>query len=236
VAIIQDEKRREDALKAAAGLLTCAVLILAPAVIWGESGMKTVDLPRPKTKGAVSVEEAISKRRSVRSYSSRDISAGDVSQLLWACQGITGKSRGLRAAPSAGALYPLEIYIAKKDGLFRYIPEGHKLEPISMSDLRGDLAAASYGQGFVRETSIVIVICAIYERVTSKYGERGVMYTHMEAGHAAQNVFLQAVSLGLDSVPVGAFSDKDVSKILGLPSDTKPLYILPVGYKRDTSP
>jgi SagB-type dehydrogenase family enzyme len=194
--------------------------------------MKTIQLPQPKTKGNISVEEAIQKRRSVRAYSLKDISLEDVSQLLWAAQGITDSRRGLRAAPSAGALYPLEIYIVKKDGLFHYIPEAHKLEAISSNDMRRTLADASYGQDYVKEAAIDIVICAIYERVTSRYGERGIRYTDMEAGHAAQNVFLQAVALGLDSVPIGAFDDNAVSKILGLPRDTKPLYILPVGYRK----
>jgi SagB-type dehydrogenase family enzyme len=194
--------------------------------------MKTIDLPKPRSKGSVSVEEAIQKRRSVRSYSSKDIAMEDISQLLWACQGVTEPRHGLRAAPSAGALYPLEVYLAKKDGLFHYIPEGHRLEVISDKDLRQALADASYGQRFVSEAAIDIIICAIYERVTSRYGERGIRYTDMEAGHAAENVFLEAVALGLDSVAVGAFSDATVAKVLGLPRDTKPLYILPVGYRK----
>lgn len=194
--------------------------------------MKTVVLPGPKLKGAVSVEEAIQKRRSVRSYAAKEISTGEISQLLWACQGITDGARGLRAAPSAGALYPLEVYLVKKDGIFHYLPDGHMLETISDKDVKKDLAGASYGQGFVSAAAIDIVICAVYERVTSKYGDRGRRYTDMEAGHAAQNVFLQAAALGLDSVPVGAFDDAAVSEILGLPKNVKPLYILPVGYKR----
>lgn len=194
--------------------------------------MKKIDLPEPKVKGAVSVEEAIQKRRSARSYASKDLSVEDISQLLWACQGITDKGRRLRAAPSAGALYPLEIYVAKKDGLFHYIPEAHALETVSNNDIRTELAAAAYGQGYVEEAAIDIIIAAVYERITSRYGERGIRYTDMEAGHAAENVFLQAVALGLDSVAVGAFADAPVAKILKLPSGVKPLYILPVGYKR----
>ena len=194
--------------------------------------MKMINLPKPRLKGNVSVEEAIQKRRSVRNYSVREISIEDISQLLWACQGITDEGMAFRASPSAGALYPLEIYLVKVDGIFHYVNEGHKLEAVSDKDRRGDLAGAAYGQGYVREAAIVIVICAVYERVTSQYSERGIRYTDMEAGHAAQNVFLQATALGLYSVPVGAFTDAAVSKILGLPRDVKPLYILPVGYKK----
>lgn len=206
-------------------------IIFSPIDMWGED-MKMIELPKPRTKGDISVEEAIEKRRSVRSYSSKEVSLEDMSQLLWACQGITDKGRGLRASPSAGALYPLEIYVVKKDGVYHYIPDAHKLEVISNKDIRKDLALTAYGQGFIAEASLNIVICAVYERVTSKYGEPGVAWTHIEVGHAAQNIFLQSVALGLDSAPIGAFSDAEVSKILNLPYGVKPLYILPIGYKR----
>jgi SagB-type dehydrogenase family enzyme len=180
----------------------------------------------------MSVEAAIQNRRSVRNYSRKDFSIEDVSQLLWACQGITDKRNRLRSAPSAGALFPLEIYIAKSDGLFRYIPEGHRLAAVSSRDIRQELADAAYGQSFIADAAVDIIIAAVYGRVTSKYGDRGIRYTDMEAGHAAQNVFLQSVSMGLSSVPVGAFSDPAVTRLLMLPPDTKPLYILPVGYKK----
>lgn len=194
--------------------------------------MKEINLPKPKTKGSVSIEETIQKRRSVRSFSSKEVSLKDISQLLWACQGITDEREGFRASPSAGALYPLEVYLIKKDGIFHYIPDGHRLELVLNKDVRGDLAGAAYGQGCVKEAGIDIIICAIYERVTSKYGEPGIRWTHMEVGHAAQNVFLEATALGLVSVPVGAFDDASVSKILNLPLDVKALYILPVGYRK----
>jgi len=200
-------------------------------IAWGED-MKEAQLPKPRLKGTVSVEEAIQKRRSVRSYSRKDVSPEDISQLLWACQGITDGRGGYRSAPSAGALYPLEIYLAKADGLFHYIPEGHKLEIISDKDPRPELADAAYRQHYVAEAGIDIIIAAVYGRVTSKYADRGIRYTDMEAGHAAQNVFLQASALGLWSVPIGAFDDAAVARILKLPRDSKPLYILPVGYKK----
>ena len=212
-------------------LAVFGVIVFFASVLHGED-MAKIRLPEPKVKGNVSVEEAIEMRRSVRGYSSREIPLEDISQLLWACQGITDKARGLRASPSAGALYPLEIYLVKKDGIFHYIPDGHLLEKVADKDVRGELAQAAYSQGYVAEAPIGIVIAAIYERVMSKYGERGIRYTDMEAGHAAENVFLQAKALGLDSVAVGAFGDAAVARILGLPKDTKPLYILPVGYKR----
>lgn len=212
-------------------ILMLAALLFLSAEVWGES-MKNIILPKPKIKGEMSVEEAIKGRRSVRSYAPTEISEEAVSQLLWAAQGITDEARGLRASPSAGALYPLEVYLVKKSGIYRYIPEGHKLELISGKDVKRDLAVAAYNQNFVEKADIDIVICAVYERVMVRYHERATRYTDMEAGHAAQNVFLQAVALGLDSVAVGAFIDEAVSGVLGLPEDVKPLYILPVGYKK----
>lgn len=212
-------------------LLAVTCIMIATAVAWGDE-MGMIKLPAPKTKGAVSVEEAIQKRRSVRGYSEKDLSVEQLSQLLWACQGVTEPSRGLRAAPSAGALYPLEIYVVKQDGVYHYLPAGHALEKVNASDVRQQLASSAYGQSYVAQAPADIVVAAVYERVTGKYGERGVRYTDMEAGHAAENVFLQAVALGLDSVAVGAFSDASVANILGLPKGVKPLYILPVGYRR----
>lgn len=188
-------------------------------------------LPSPDTKGKVPLETTILKRRSIRSFTGQDLSLEQIGQLLWAAQGITDR-RGYRAAPSAGALYPLEIYVAKEDGLFHYIPDGHKLEKLSDKDLRRPLQSAALFQSWVGQAPIDIIICAVYERVTSRYGERGARYTDIEVGHTAQNIHLQAVSLGLGSVPIGAFSDNSVSKVLSLPEDEVPLYIIPVGYEK----
>jgi len=199
----------------------------------GEENMKTkiIELPKPVLKGDLSVEETIKKRRSVRSYCEKELSDEQLSQLLWAAQGITDK-RGLRAAPSAGALYPLKIYAVKKEGLFHYIPDGHSLEVISNKDLRSALAKAAWGQDFVAQAPVDIIICAVYKRIQSIYSDRAVRYTDIEVGHVAENVHLQAVALGLDSVPVGAFSDDAVSSLLGLSKEETPVYIIPVGYKR----
>ncbi len=211
-------------------IISAAVI---PNVASGEEEMKAklINLPKPVLNGSVSIEETIERRRSVRSYSDKDLTLEQVSQLLWAAQGITS-ARGFRAAPSAGALYPLEVYAVRKDGLFRYKPQGHRLELISSDDLRQELARAAWGQGFVAQAPLDIVICAVYERVTSKYGKRGIRYTDIEVGHAAENVHLQAIALGLYSVPVGAFNDNSVSSILGLSKEEDPIYIIPVGYKR----
>ena len=195
--------------------------------------LKEIQLPPVSYQGKVSLEEAISKRRSQRSFRQKDLSWEEVGQLLWAAQGITGKSLGLRfrASPSAGALYPMEIYALTKDGLFHYLPDGHKLEVLNEKDLRKDLASAALGQGSVSQAPLDIVIAAVFKRVTAKYGQRrGIRYAHIEAGHIAQNIHLQAVALGLGSVPIGAFSDEQVQTVLSLPKDHEPLYIIPVGY------
>lgn len=193
---------------------------------------KIIDLPIPETKGAMPLEESISKRRSKRSYSDRELTLQQIGQLLWSAQGITDERKGLRAAPSAGALYPLEVYLVKSDGLYHYIAEGHRLELIKKEDAREGLVKAAWGQRFIAEAPVTIVICAVYSRVTSRYGLRGNRYVDIEVGHAAQNVHLQAVALGLGSVPVGAYSDDEVSRALELPADHVPLYMIPVGYTK----
>ncbi len=221
----------KDVVRDIALLTILFMLVGSVHLLYAEDAMEEIKLPKPKLKGSISLEEAIEKRRSVRSFFPQDLELEQISQLVWAAQGVTDR-RGFRAAPSAGALYPLEVYVATKKGVFQYIPSEHKLVKKKKSDLRSELAAASWGQGFVREAPVSIIICAIYERVTSRYGERGVRYTDIEVGHAAQNVHLEAVALGLASVPLGAFNDNAVSALLGLSEDERPLYIIPVGYKR----
>ena len=191
-----------------------------------------INLPRPKTSGAMSLEEAVSKRRSIRSFASKELSLEQISQLLWATQGITEEGRGFRAAPSAGALYPLEIYLLKNDGVFHYDIKGHSLNRTGARDVRSEIVRAAWGQSFIKQAPVSIVISAVRSRVTARYGERGNRYVDIEVGHAAENLHLQAVALGLGSVPIGAFTDGEVQKILGLPRDRDPIYIIPVGYEK----
>lgn len=189
----------------------------------------TIDLPKPRLKGEVSVEEALSRRRSIRSYTDRPLTLQAISQLCWAAQGITREETGFRTAPSAGATYPLELYVVWEKGVYRYDPRSHRLEARVAQDKRGDLAQAALGQRMVAQAPAVFVISAVYERTGRRYGRRAVRYVHMEAGHVGQNIALQAVALGLGSVPVGAFHDGDVAEVLELPKDEAPLYIIPVG-------
>lgn len=204
------------------------------------AGTTEVNLPAPRFDSDVSIEETLLKRRSIRRYTRDAITLQDVSQLLWAAQGITERrgGYGLRTAPSAGALYPLETYVVVGNvqdlapGVYRYLPEHHRLTRVAGGDLRADLAAAALGQDWVRQGAAIIVFTAVYERTTGRYGERGIMYVHMEVGHAAQNVCLQAVALNLGTVVVGAFYDDRVRDILKLPKNEQPLYIIPVGKPR----
>lgn len=196
-----------------------------------------VELPEPVTRGEMSVEEAILQRRSVRSFDDTSLDLEELSQILWATQGITDQTQGFRAAPSAGATYPLEVYVVVgsngivglEEGLYRYEPIGHNLEQKLKGDLRSDLRNAALGQGFIGEAPVNIIITGIYERTTARYRDRGVRYVHMEAGHAAQNLYLQVESLGLGTVVVGAFRDDEVRELLGLSPDQEPLYIIPIG-------
>jgi SagB-type dehydrogenase family enzyme len=188
-----------------------------------------VDLPDPRLSGGTSVEQAIAGRRSVRRFTRRTLNLRELSQLLWAAQGITSRS-GARAAPSPGALYPLDVYVVTRDRLGHYIPHQHRLLVLVEGDLRSRLAAAVFGQAAVEEAPAVFVVTAVYARAAEEYGPRAERYATLEAGHVAQNILLQAVALGLAAVPVGAFDGALVRSALGLPADHEPLYLLPVGH------
>jgi len=195
-----------------------------------------IPLPSPRTVSETSVEEALAQRRSVRVYSDASLSLPEVAQLLWAAQGITAPGGG-RTAPSAGALYPLALYlvVGSVDGLdtgvYHYRPEEHELEKVKEGDARAALAAAALGQECVEDAAIDLVFAGVYERTTEKYGDRGIQYVHLEAGHAAQNVYLQAEALELGTVVIGAFDEREVARVLNLQEQSTPLYLMPVGRK-----
>jgi len=237
------------------------------------NNLTVVKLPPPQLKGKISLEETIASRRSVRRYRPDPLTLSQLSQILWSAQGITG-AEGLRAAPSAGATYPLEVFalvgkeaiivttsqspeqmpqakasselkgqrrdskeVAKQSlgmeklpaGIYHYEADSHSLILHRQGDFRLDLARASLDQGFIAEAPIDIVICAIYPRTSYTYGRRGERYVHMEVGHVGENIHLQALALGLATVEVGAFDDKEVENLLGLEEQIKPLYIMPIG-------
>jgi SagB-type dehydrogenase family enzyme len=186
-------------------------------------------LPEPRLKGALSLEEALVQRRSVRSFTEEELALDEISQLLWAAQGITAAWGG-RTAPSAGALYLLEVYVATADGLYHYVPQGHKAIIESHDDLRLKLWEAGLKQDAIRGAPAIFVITAVYERTAKKYGDRAERYVKLEAGHACQNILLQAVALHLGAVPIGAFYDDQVQAALSLPPEHEPLYLIPVGH------
>ena len=188
-------------------------------------------LPSPAQKGKLSFEETLKKRESVRSFSSKPLTKEELSQLLWAVQGTT-RNWGARTAPSAGALFPLETYVVLKEGVYRYSVKDHHLVRILEQDHRNSLSKAALGQDCIREAPAVFVIAAVYEKTSRKYGNRAERYVKMEAGHAGQNLLLQAASLGMGAVPVGAFQDEQVRQVLHLPVNHEPLYLIPVGWKK----
>lgn len=199
---------------------------------------KIIELPEPKFDSQTSIEEALLQRMSVRNFTEQPLTLKQVSQLLWSAQGITTRPDGRkgRTAPSAGATYPLEIYLAVRNveglepGVYRFIPQGHKLEKILTGNVHPQLSQAALGQPWVAQAPINIIIGAIYERTTAKYGDRGTRYVHMEVGHVGQNISLQVIGLDLGTVVVGAFNDNEVKKIVNLAENVVPLYIMPVGY------
>ena len=196
--------------------------------------MNSIALPKPSLAGEISLEHTLQNRRSIRRFSKRSLTLAEISQLLWATQGVTHPA-GYRTAPSAGALYPLDIFLVAgrveslAAGVFHYRPAHHDLIPLTGGDLRTPLVRAALGQGAVSSAPAVVVLTGAMARTTGKYGDRGIRYVFMEAGHAAQNLALQAVGLELGTVMIGAFHDGQVGRVLGLPPDYVPLYLIPTG-------
>ena len=195
---------------------------------------KIIELPSPRQNSEFSLERALRERRSVRQFRDDAITLSQLSQLLWSAQGITD-SRGFRTAPSAGALYPLEIYVMVGNvselpvGLYKYRPADHKLFRVSNEDRREQTRQAAWGQEWVSKNAVLIVFSSVDSRTTGKYGSRGIRYVHIELGHAAQNVLLQAQALGLGAAIVGAFHDDSVEDILDLPKNERAVYLIPIG-------
>ena len=199
---------------------------------------REIELPEPRTEGSVSVEAAIAARRSRRSFGDGPLSLAVVSQLLWATQGITDSEAGFRAAPSAGATFPLEVYLTVRSGgipdlsagVYHYRPRAHELVMTAKGDVQTDLRDAALDQAWVEQAPLTIVLAGVDARTEKQYQDRGSeRYVPMEAGHAGENIYLQAEALDLGTVAVGAFRDGAVSDVVGLDADARPLYIFPVG-------
>jgi SagB-type dehydrogenase family enzyme len=218
--------------------LLCATLLASPgrAQAPPEAG-GSVALPAAAQSGPMAVEQALQRRRSVRAFAPTPLTPADVAQLLWAAQGRTD-AQGHRTAPSAGALYPLDVLLVAgrveglPAGLYRYLPDGHRLQPGATGDLRAAVAAATRGQAWVAQAPALLVIVADPQRSTPRYGARAERYLSIEAGHAAQNVYLQATARGLGTTIVGAFDDQALRAALGLTAAHVPLAVLPVGHPR----
>ncbi|MFW6122647.1 MAG: SagB/ThcOx family dehydrogenase [Thermodesulfobacteriota bacterium] len=216
------------------GIMIMVNVVFAAAAVQGAEPLK---LPKPASQGQMSVEEALGKRRTVRQFARRGLDLAQVSQLLWGTDGISDP-RGLRTAPSAGATYPLELYLVVGErsvkgltpGLYHYRPAAHTLELIQKGDLRAAVARDCLHQSWMAEAPVMVVFAAEYRRCMARYGDRGIRYTHMEVGHAGQNLFLQAEALGLACGIVGAFQDRALQKTLHLPANHEPLLVMPVGY------
>jgi SagB-type dehydrogenase family enzyme len=222
-------------MKSLLRMVAVVVVILTSCQVVSEGSR--VDLPKPRLEG-MSVEEAITGRRSVRSYSADSLSLEELSQILFAAQGITGMrgSVGLRSAPSAGATYPMEIYVFVNricglgPGVYHYLPPGHAVELLKAGSYGDSLAVACLGQSMPREAAVSVVIAAVPERTTASYGSRGIRYIHMEAGHISQNICLESTSLGLGAVPIGAFDDDEVNRLIGADGERElSLYVNSIG-------
>ena len=194
----------------------------------------------PVLDGAVSLERTVHQRRTIRSFESRNLTFRQLSQLLWAAQGITEAGGFKRAAPSAGALYPMDVYGAVgsgcieklEPGVFHYEPGTHSISLVKQGDIRTDIARASLQQMWMADAPLTLVITAEYSRIMSKYGQRGVRYAMIEAGHIGQNIFLQSQALALEAGIVGAFEDHAIIRVMGIKKTHEPLLIMPVGYGR----
>lgn len=198
-----------------------------PAV--AQQSAEQIKLPAPAMTGPMSLEQALSERRSTRRFSESLLKVEDLGQLLWAAQGMNPGGR--RTAPSAGAIYPMRVYVFDRGGVFVYDPKDHKLIRKSDRDMRGELAGAALSQRSVAEAAAVFVLAAQVKKTAAKYKDRAVRYCDLEAGHIAQNVALQAQARGLGMVTIGAYNDDDVRKLLGLEASWRITYLLPLGYR-----
>lgn len=209
-------------------IITSLIIIVFCTLAYAE----TITLPQPRSTGSMSLEEAIYRRRSERSFLDTPLNTNQISQLLWACQGITDSQWNFRSAPSAGSIYPLEIYTVSKDGVYHYSPLENNLVLIIKGDKRPNLARAALAQNFISDAPFVVIISANYNKTRLKFGSRAERYVNLEAGTATQNLLLQATSLGLKCVTVGSFWDDVVASSLNMPPDHDPLFIIPIGYEK----
>lgn len=224
--------RRQLGLIVTGGALAACTSQRPARQLAGRPPTRVIALPGPDTVGGPPLSGALARRHSVRRFAGTPVGTKAIGQLLWAAQGVT-RSWGGRTAPSAGALYPLDIYAVTANRLWHYLPDGHRAEQWDVAaDLAAELRQAAMGQSAVDGSPLLFVVCGTIWRTRGKYGDRATRYVALEAGHCAENVLLQATALGLAAVPIGAFSDESVRRSLGLSSALTPYYLIPVGVER----
>ncbi len=224
--------------KLAIAILVGALIVLGAVTLWrtpktppspvARRNIVTTELPKPTIDGGMTLTEALAKRRSVRSFTGQPLNRDQIAQLCWAAQGITHPIKKYRTAPSAGALYPLRVYVATANGLFAYIPDGHAFEVVASGDLLAPVAKAA-NQKWIASAGAVFILCGNMSIAAGKYRDRAERYVWQETGHVAENLLLQATALGLGATPAGAFGDAKVKELLHLPKGWQPMFLVPVG-------
>lgn len=210
-------------------LLPTVLLLIAHGAPHAAPDGRLERLPAPRLSGPLTLEAAIAQRRTLREFAPEPLSPAHLGQLCWAGQGVTEPQRGLRSVPSAGALYPVELFVATAEGVSRYLPREHALRTHRSGDHRPGLRRAALDQDSIAAAPACFIITAVVQRSAAKYGDRAERYCFLEAGHVAQNLLLQAAALQLAGVPIGAFDDRKVAELLELPPDHQVLYLLPIG-------
>jgi SagB-type dehydrogenase family enzyme len=216
-------------------IMVMGIMLFYPS---GGQGAEAIKLPPPAKQGGMALTMALEARRTVRGFASRPLDLAQISQLLWSADGLSDP-RGHRTSPSAGATYPLDLYLVVGErgvqdlpaGVYRYLVAEHGLRLLAPGDSQAAVVRACLHQTWMAEAPVMMVIAGEYRRCTNRYGERGLRYTHMESGNVSQNLFLAAAALGLGAGIVGAFEDKALARVLNLPPGQEPLLVMPVGYK-----
>ncbi|MGA9756101.1 MAG: SagB/ThcOx family dehydrogenase [Desulfobaccales bacterium] len=218
-------------------IMVMGIMLFFPS---GGQGAEAIKLPPPAKQGGMALAMALEARRTVRRFASRPLDLAQISQLLWSADGLSD-AQGHRTSPSAGATYPLDLYLVVGErgvpdlptGIYHYLVAEHGLRLLAPGDSHAAVVRACLHQTWMAEAPVMVVIAGEYRRCTNRYGERGLRYTHMESGNVSQNLFLAAEALGLGAGIVGAFEDKALARVLNLPPAHEPLLVMPVGYKQE---
>ncbi len=211
------------------GIFMVLIFLAIAGIVYAEETGTKIILPNPIKKGTLSLEEVLWKRQSIRSFSGQELNWQQIGQLLWASQGVNRPDKKYRTSPSAGATYPLELYVIKPSGIYHYLPNEHAVVKTMSGDMKQALAKANLGPRMMQESKCVFLFTTIFERTIKEYGKNAIPYVYLEAGHAAQNLLLQAVALGLGGVPNGSILDRHHQQALNIPEEENLIYILVIG-------